>query len=224
MPKLIASLLMFFFMLGAAPAEKTAAPLHPAAKKVTEPYTLTIFVNFELVRHITCVDEQNNKSSGTGFMVGPTKMITAAHVVTDDVCWDTRSETPLTLKEYDDANDYAVMEADMGFHPQAQFMRVSCDGLKPKKIYDSIGFARGIALIMTHQKASKKKSPEGFVLSNGRDAVGLRLVFGDIIPGMSGGPIIDKDGVVVAINSATDGRGIGLVRELKDTSICPKKS
>ncbi len=53
---------------------------------------------------------------------------------------------------------------------------------------------------------------------------GLRILQGSIVGGMSGGPIYDASGMVVGINSATDGKQLALSRELRDTILCRKPS
>lgn len=216
MGKLIASLLSVFFMLGAAPAQQNAAPLPEIVKA---PYQPTIFLNFSLIRHVTCLDADKLEHYGTGFMIKRGVMVTAAHVM-GAVCWDTVTRQPITPLAVDEKNDFALATVELPYPREMKFMRYSCSGTTKDVRYESIGYPDGGPLAMTHVIAKDEKTPEGYTLTGGRVAAGLRGFNGDIIPGMSGGPIVDEDGVAVAINSATNHAGYGMGREIRDSILC----
>lgn len=70
-------------------------------------------------------------------------------------------------------------------------------------------------------KATSVMTPLNFLVQ-GKPHVGLRELKGVLIPGMSGGPVVDEDGTIIGINNVTN-FGIwnkAWSRELKDTILC----
>lgn len=96
----------------------------------------------------------------------------------------------------------------------AKGLRINCEGFKDNEIYWAVGYAWGgpvqrvITLVGTGQKDSS--TGEAILLGNPT-----------VIPGMSGGPILNSRGEVVGtVNQYSPMFPLSLSRELRDTSLC----
>lgn len=144
-------------------------------------------------------------STGTGWLVAPGKVVTAAHVVGD--------RTRVTLVSGDrqgegvvvgaaPAVDLALVEADPAWL-DATPLAIRAGAIGPGVDVYAIGHALG------DPTASVTRGIVGSV----RDQEGVTVIQTDaaINPGVSGGPLLDADGraVGVLISKAVDGEGIG---------------
>jgi S1-C subfamily serine protease len=197
-----------------------------AKPAVVKPYRPSVYLNLDLVRKIVCLDPNDATKGvgvGTAEIVGKGIMITAAHVVAaGDLpqCYDAATKAPVRPYLIDPEADFAMLAFDDGSSGEMEYMRYSCEGFVNKARYQAIGYALGQALILNRMTATDRQTSRTYTLSSHRVASGLQYLNGDIFQGMSGGPIINEDGVIIGINSATDHRGIGLSRALKDTALC----
>ena len=91
--------------------------------------------------------------------------------------------------------------------------KVNCDGFKAGTYVWAIGFAGGYSWqTMTRHLVTYKDSGDG-----------LRLLLGapTVIPGMSGGPVLNEAGEVVGVvNAYSLGFPVSFSRALRDTSVC----
>lgn len=161
------------------------------------------FVQYPLVHKISC-----DEGSGTGFRVGLNHWYSVAHVTAMHNCAVDGAKIAVT--EQDGARDFSRFDTAAA---APNGLRVNCHGFIPGHWYWAIGHARGaefqtaIALYATYAKAGD----------------GKRVLIGeyDVIPGMSGGPVMDMNGEVVGlVNAYVMGTPISLSRELKTTSVC----
>jgi S1-C subfamily serine protease len=215
--KLLISVFVVLFMLGAAPANQSA--VQTATAPVSTPATLPKHndINFELVRQIVCGDPEADRfGTGTAVIIADDIAMTAAHVV-GVKCWDLRTRKEIQVYYVDYERDFALIRFPTV--PNQPVMPYDCSGFTPGSGYSAIGFARGERLVLNRLIATAEVSPPGTFIA-GKPSSGLRLLRGEVIPGMSGGPVLNELGVIVGMNSATDNRGIGLVRDLKDTVLC----
>jgi hypothetical protein len=94
----------------------------------------------------------------------------------------------------------------------AQF-KVNCDGIKPGSWVFAAGYAGGYSWqTMTRHLATYQKTDDG-----------LRILLGSptVIPGMSGGAVLNEKGEIVGIvNAYSKIYPISYTRELRDTSLC----
>jgi hypothetical protein len=162
-----------------------------------------LFVKYPLIHRVDC-----DEGRGTAFRVGVNHWLSVAHVTGMHNC--TVDGNKIAVTEQDGGRDFARFDT-MSAVPNG--IRLNCHGFIPGHWYWSIGYARGagfqtaVALYATYAK-----SPDG-----------KRALIGpyNVIPGMSGGPIVDEEGEVVGtVNAYIPGTPISLSRELKDTSIC----
>jgi hypothetical protein len=160
-------------------------------------------VNYPMVHRVDCLEGR-----GSAFRVGGVHWLSVAHVTALHAC--SIDNQPITVTEQDGKRDFARLDA--GIMPANGF-KINCGGFIPGHWYYAVGFPHGgaiqvaLALYATYAKSSD----------------GRRILLGDytVIPGMSGGPIMDETGAVVGtVNAYIPGTPISLSRELKDTSVC----
>lgn len=160
------------------------------------------FQNVPGVHLIDCTE-----GSGTAFRIGPHHLLSAAHVTAMHGC--AIDGAPATVIQQDGARDFAQIDANV----PGPGLKVSCEGYRAGEWVWAVGYAHGapfqtaIALYATYLKAGD----------------GKRVLIGPytVIPGMSGGPIMNARGEVVGIvNAFIPDTEISFSRELKDTDLC----
>jgi hypothetical protein len=161
------------------------------------------FVQYPLIHKVSC-----DEGSGTGFRVGLHHWLSVAHVTAMHNCEVDGAKIAVT--EQDGKRDFSRFDTEQG---APNGFRVDCSGFVPGQWYFAIGHALG--------KPYQTLIPLYATYAKGPD--GKRVLLGeyDVIPGMSGGPILNAEGEVVGtINAYMPGTPISLSRELRDTSIC----
>ena len=161
------------------------------------------WIQYPTVHQVSCME-----GSGTAFRVGKTHFLSVAHVTALHFC--TVEGKPIAVTNQDGDHDFSELEVPL---PRGGGLPISCEGFVPGQWYWSSGFANAapfqtnIALYATFLK----------------DRDGKRVLIGEsaVIPGMSGGPVMDSAGRVVGtVNAFVRGSTISLSRELKDTAVC----
>lgn len=121
-------------------------------------------------------------ASGTAFKVGRDSYITAAHVVAGGTC--SIEGVPVAVTSFDERRDYATFTG-----PASDVtIKARCDGFKSGRTYIARGFPGGQPFNMYTPWLATRSKLGGF-----------NVFFGDGLPGMSGGPVIDESGSVVGI-------------------------
>ena len=131
---------------------------------------------------ITCQRANGGGAYGSGFKVGPSSYITAAHVVSGGTC--SVDGHTIRITALDVKRDFASFEGPAS----PVTIKTRCDGFLAGEIYLARGFPGG--------GFYKIASP--WFITGIRDKE-MQVAFGDAIPGMSGGPVMDGDGVVAGI-------------------------
>ena len=167
-----------------------ASPAIPA-----QPYTH----NWRAIVRVQCT-VPDGWIIGTADKISANRYITANHVIAKGQC--TVAGEPITITERDQDLDFAQFTGPS----TPDFMPISCRGFKATKIYMARGYAGGgFALFELPWLASA-------VVQGSQ-----QLFLGDAIPGMSGGPVIDKGGQIVGIvNQQLAARSL----PLNKTSLC----
>jgi hypothetical protein len=167
----------------------------PAATVVTPT------ANYPDVRQVFCMG-----GSGTAFRIRDGRMISVAHVTSIGGCRVDDQFMDATPEEGLDFSVNAPVGDGRGF-------KINCDGFVPGRWYFAVGFAGGAQWqTMTRHLATYMTIPNG-----------MRVLLGSptVIPGMSGGPIVNEAGEVVGVINAYLPFGrFSFSRELKDTSLC----
>lgn len=197
-----------------------AATAQDASAAETKEYTPKIYLNFNTVRKLHCGNYgEVPRARGTGVVIGEHTIMTADHVAVGDFCMDDVSGEIFQVFSRDLNHDIAFLNG--GEKPFTKFAKISCDGFSLTEPYSSFGYMFGDDLVETRLMPLPAYSTNDSTIS-GRPAGKLRFLLGDVFSGMSGGPVMDKDGAVVGINSATSGKGLAFVRELRDTILCDR--
>jgi serine protease Do len=141
------------------------------------------------------------EGTGTAFRVSDGKYLTANHVAKLEGC--KINDQPVRVITQDDTHDIAELSGPKG----GAILPTLCSNFKAGHRYISVGYANGW----------EWQTAEPLVAAFSRD--GYRTFLGEIIPGMSGGPVFDENGKVRGINNM---RWPARSMALKDTFYCRK--
>jgi hypothetical protein len=162
------------------------------------------WVYYPYVEQVIC-----DNSFGTAFRIGPNRLLSVDHVTGHEGC--TVDNEPITVEFADEGLDFSIA---LSARPGSNIARYSCDGIKAGAWVYAIGHAKGwprqqmIALVSRGWRLPEN----GWAILHGS---------GTVVPGMSGGPVINARGEVVAtVNAYNPWINLSFVRELKDTPIC----
>lgn len=145
---------------------------------------------------VFCASEQGT-ALGTAIRVTHNGYITARHVVALGKCTIVgEAGGPITVTYSDEKTDFATFIGPEG----RGIIPISCDGFVAGRIYVARGYAGGnpYDVLVPWLATDLTDGPK-------------TLFLGDAIPGMSGGPLIDRAGRVVGIvNQHTASRSLPL--------------
>lgn len=146
-------------------------------------------------------------ASGSAFRIGETKAISVAHVTGRQGCFiENKTYTTVHTK-----GDFSILELPT---PSGAYAKIDCGGFVPGRKYVARGFARGRYTLtdITGLVATSQKFGEMVIL------VGVFTV----LPGQSGGPILDAQTgkVVGTVNLFDPKAGMSASVELKGTQAC----
>lgn len=176
------------------------AAIGATAADEPSPYVL----DANTIAYVSCGDYM-----GTAVYLGAGEYLTAAHVIGHGGGCSVLGK-PIRILHIDLPGDWALFHADI--HPAFHAV-LSCSRLVEGQVYFSSGFAEGMPWPVTTRLIGESFREDG-----------ESYLRGNIVNGMSGGPISDMDGVVHAINDTRSGDGIphsGVV-EIADTTLCHK--
>lgn len=184
---------------------------------------------------ITCAYEDGEVGAGTGVAIGENKIITDEHVIRGMTFCTFNGEVilPKQIKYKDNNIDLAVIEISTASMVIAE---TNCSRLVTSEEYMGIGYPAGF-----YQKINMGESADPLVIpapvatnlvamKEYEDFIPtkedkfrsnhLRIVGGYVRPGMSGGPVFDKDWKVRGLMNALVGSNHAMIRELADTPLC----
>lgn len=186
--------------LAALVAVCIAAPAIPQ-EAIPTPF----FITEDVIPQIFCAKPDSGGWTGTGVIISATRVISARHV-TDGVAV-CAAEKQYLLKATTFDGDFASNTATLP--AQGQRMIVGCEGIKEGEIYLAAGYAFGGGLVVAKLVGTDMRDGE-FVRMQGR-----------VYSGMSGGPVVDDEGRVVAIvNQKFNDISHANVHPLSETYLC----
>lgn len=210
-------------------AASLAASPTPTAKALPTEFAPPPTLNLSAIRSIECDD-----GWGTGFLIGKNTLATALHVGGMTNCHDRETSTPLKMYYNDEKHDFALMTGD---YPDMPYFRVDCKGFKTGANYYSFGqtpyAGRGVFMfrgaLMVAQSDYTGKDFKVQMEDGVKNMPGMRHIVGNMVPGMSGGPITDVlTGSVEGINNVGNTNMLGWPGldgysfELKNTVLCKR--
>ena len=160
--------------------------------------------NHPMVEQVRC-----DQGSGTAFQIDG-RYVSVNHVTAMSGCKIAGKPVMVTYAEQ--GGDFSIADR-VGLGG----LKVDCSGFRDGHWYFAIGYARGLPtqtmVVLRASKATTRTvDRDGYYILTGRPTV---------IPGMSGGPILNAAGEVVGtINAYNPMFGLSHSRELKGTPLC----
>lgn len=187
-------------------AASPESPLQQAVAQHSDADPSPYFLDLNLVHLIVC-----DGGTGSGARIGSDLILTAAHVAAAMPC--AVDGMAVTIEQIDVAGDYALLRTQVGLPRQ---MNISCAEPVSGGRYLAVGWAAGLDFVAQPVigTSSYERRQHPFV--------GAARFRGSIYAGMSGGPVIDSEGDVIAIvnGGRRDGRPTMVGRLLRDTTLC----
>lgn len=168
-----------------------ATPLFASASPMDAP------VEYGAIVKVEC-----GNARGTGFHLGGGRYVTADHVTRGRVC--AIAGVPVAVVRTSEPLDISELHG----LPIPDALELNCRGVKAGRVYRSVGWGQMNYRLTLPLIATRNRDA---------DSAGLNVMVGTIERGMSGGPVIDAKGKVVALNNR---HSPARVRALSDTWIC----
>lgn len=206
-----------------APFPISYAVEKPSDKSVLPDFGAAPTVNLSAIRLLTC-----GKSGGTGFLIGDNILATAYHVVDEGPCIDHKTGKKLFVYYIDKDYDFALAKIDLAGFPTISY---DCSRFVTGKRYGSYGYSSYMQdytlFRQSDMYAFEDYSGSDFKMK-GKSFPKMRHLYGPMVFGHSGGPIIDyTTGRALGINNAGYTVFFGMFMtghawstELADTILC----
>jgi hypothetical protein len=148
-------------------------------------------------------------SAGSAFRVDPDGLLLSVnHVTSEHNC--AIDGKPINIAYASPTEDFSELLGDEG-----PYLQIDCGGFVEGRKYIAFGHARGEPQITTVELIGTGAIDDG-------EAILVGMI--PVIPGMSGGPIVDAETgrVVGTVNKENFEAGLSWSVQLKDTPICKK--
>lgn len=174
----------------------------PAVPEVAVP--TPFFIATAAIPQIFCAKPEGGGWTGTGVRIADETIVSARHVTNGEAICSADRKYLLKAVHFD--GDFA---ANTGTLAEGLRMIVSCAGIKEGQDYLGLGYAFGGALVAEKLIGTSFRRGE-FVRMKGR-----------VYSGMSGGPVVDSEGRIVAIiNQKAEEFSHANVHPLSETYLC----
>jgi hypothetical protein len=175
----------------------------PVAPAIPE----TVVIDPASIVQVICPTDDGYKA-GTAFRVGNDLMLSVNHVTSGGDCFINGQRVVVRYASEDE--DFSMLEGSPG-----PSLKIDCGGFVRGRRYIAIGFARGLPTETSVELYGTGMSDDGLALLTGMFTV---------IPGQSGGPVIDAETgkVVGTVNTDDFQQGISGSVELRGTPVCRK--
>lgn len=161
----------------------------------------------------------NNIGTGSAFIVSPTKLITARHVIADlnegdlvSIYFEkstnkTKTEAKVLFKPKNESNDYAVLELVKPINDINPLVIGDAGGIQTTDEVAIIGYPAGLFSSAKAQVTNNEVSENPLLFQ----------MYGGACPGSSGGPVIDKksNDVIGILILGLGGKFQGMVYAIK---------
>lgn len=186
-------------------------------------------VNLSAIRHISCDNPDPTKRgwTGSGAMIADSILMTAKHVAEGKNCKDTKTGKKASMYYSDETTDFALMHINIKGIPPVKY---SCARLVTGNTYQAYGYSRYMQKETIFRQSNMLAYPGysgPYFQIDGVTLPYMRKYYGPMVPGMSGGPVIDPlTGVARGINNAglflfnMFVTGKSYSTELADTVLC----
>jgi len=179
-------------------------------------------VDLSAIRNIECA----GGVYGTGFLIADNIMATALHIASLKGCYDKGTQTPLVTYHTEPKQDFALMHTSISGIPVLHY---DCSRYVTGHNYSSYGYSEYLQYYRIFRQSNMVAYADytgpGFKVS-GHELPHMRHLYGPMVYGHSGGPILDTvTGNVVGMNNSGDTM-FGLITghaystELADTVLC----
>lgn len=157
---------------------------------------------------VVCPTSPFSAIVGTAFKIARNLAVSVKHVTRNSPCYI--NGVPVKAWEHP-SKDFSLIEIELPGKP----LKVDCGGFIAGRKYLARGFARGLPYETTVELTGTGQSDMGFSILTGVLTV---------IPGQSGGPIVDAEtgAVVGTINIFVFEKGLSGSIPLSETSLCEK--
>lgn len=163
---------------------------------------------------VFCRTSPTNYATGTAFRVGPDMLLSVDHVTSNSNC--AIAGEPIKVLWTSEKADFSVLSSAK---PDAGYLLIDCNGFKAERRYLAIGYARSRPFLTAVELTgtAKHESWKNLAILKGVSTV---------IPGQSGGPVLDAETgkAVGTVNTYDSPSGLSGSRELKDTEVCSHAS
>ena len=173
-------------------------------------------VDISAVRYLDC-----GNWVGSGFMIADGVLVTAYHVAKGDQCTDTETGGKLMVYKTDPKHDLALLTGPT-LPTDIPYIKVSCSRFVTGQPYLSYGttfydqprpISRMNVIVATDSYSRDQDTIDGV------PSPGLRVFDKAIAPGMSGGPVVDLQGMAHGLNNA--GSDVNtMIYEFADGILC----
>lgn len=161
------------------------------------------------IPRVGCIVSPTMASMGTAFRIGPHLLLSVRHVTDEPRCYiDGR---PITVAWNSPTADFSILTDSR----EGPYLKVDCGGFVKGRKYLAIGHARGLAELTVVELTGTGVVKDGVAVLSG---------IWTVIPGQSGGPIIDAETrrVVGTVNFYDMAHGLSGSVELRGTPVCSK--
>ena len=155
---------------------------------------------------------------GTVVVIDDRTLLTANHVTEGNLaCIDDITGDVGSVDLRDTENDISTIKFARKTFSDDHKLKISCKGFKKNNIYYAVGWERGTDLVVNRLKATGS-----FRTINAEHSrfEHVSVLIGRMVKGMSGGPVIDKNGKMVGMNTATDSIATAFSKAMRDTVFC----
>lgn len=187
-------------------------------------YRVDPTMNLNAIHSIHCQTKDGEEYIGTGWLIAKNTIATANHIAAGEHCVDQTTKVPLHMYKQDVNHDFALM---VGKEPDDEpYLKYTCKRPTPGKVYvsygiTSYGYDWGHLLFRNNAiVATKHVIKDDAEVTDLPHSKGMRVYWGPIAPGMSGGPVVDPlTGYAYALNNAGSNT-TSLLYDLADTPLC----